>query len=80
VADPDIEDFDQRVIDYLADEFRKENGAWRINLVPLLERVGRERSAQLGSASDENKAIIAMIEKASGRKVDNTIWTPPGLQ
>lgn len=61
-------------------EFRKENGAWRINLVPLLERVGRERSAQLGNAADENKAIFTIIEKASGRKVDNSIWIPPGLQ
>jgi hypothetical protein len=61
-------------------EFRKENEVWRINLVPLLERVGRERSAQLNSYPDENKAILAIIEQMSGRNVDNIIWTPPGAQ
>lgn len=59
-------------------EFRKENGVWRLNLMPLLERVGRERSAQLNSNQDENKAILNIIEQMSGRKVDAGIWTPPG--
>ncbi len=59
-------------------EFRKENGVWRLNLMPLLERVGRERSAQLNSQQDENKAIVGIIEQMSGRKVDASIWTPPG--
>ena len=59
-------------------EFRKENGVWRLNLMPLLERVSRERSAQLNSNQDENKAILGIIEQMSGRKVDAGIWTPPG--
>ena len=59
-------------------EFRKESGVWRLNLMPLLERVGRERSAQLNSNQDENKAILSIIEQMSGRKVDAGIWTPPG--
>jgi hypothetical protein len=59
-------------------EFRKENEVWRINLQPLLDRVTRERSAQLNSYQDENKAIVGMIEQMSGRKVDANIWTPPG--
>lgn len=59
-------------------EFRKENEAWRVNLLPLLERVSRERSAHLNSYPDENKAILTIIEQMSGRKVDNAIWTPPG--
>lgn len=61
-------------------EFRKENDVWRINLLPLLERVGKERSAQLNSYPDENKTILAIIEQMSGRKVDPAIWTPPGMQ
>ena len=61
-------------------EFRKENGVWRLNLMPLLERVGRERSAQLNSYQDENKAIVGIIEQMSGRKVDAGIWTPPGRE
>lgn len=61
-------------------EFRKENEAWRVNLVPLLERVGKERSAQLNTYPDENKAIQAIIEQMSGRKVDASIWTPPGRE
>ena len=61
-------------------EFRKENGAWRINLLPLLERVSRERSAWLNTYQDENKAIVAIIEQMSGRKVDAAIWTPPGRE
>lgn len=61
-------------------EFRKENTAWRINLLPLLERVSRERSTQLNSYPDENKAIMGIVEQMSGRKVDNTIWTPPGRE
>jgi hypothetical protein len=59
-------------------EFRKEDGAWRVNLLPLLERVSKERSAQLNSYPDENKAIVAILEQISGRKVDPAIWTPPG--
>lgn len=59
-------------------EFRKENGVWRLNLMPLLERVSRDRSAQLNSYQDENKAILGIIEQMSGRKVDANIWTPPG--
>ncbi len=61
-------------------EFRKENGVWRLNLMPLLERVGRDRSAQLNSNQDENKAILGIIEQMSGRKVDAGIWTPPGRE
>lgn len=61
-------------------EFRKENGVWRLNLMPLLERVGRERSAQLNSQQDENKAILGIIEQMSGRKVDASIWTLPGRE
>ena len=61
-------------------EFRKENGVWRLNLMPLLERVGRERSAQLNSYPDENKTIVGIIEQMSGRKVDPGIWTPPGRE
>ncbi len=61
-------------------EFRKENDVWKINLLPLLERVSKERSAQINSYPDENKAIVAIIEQMSGRKVDPAIWTPPGAQ
>lgn len=61
-------------------EFRKENGVWRLNLMPLLERVSRDRSAQLNSYQDENKAILSIIEQMSGRKVDPGIWTPPGRE
>lgn len=61
-------------------EFRKENDVWRINLLPLLERIGRERSAQLNASQDENKAILTIIEQMSGRKVDASIWTPPGRE
>lgn len=61
-------------------EFRKESGVWRLNLMPLLERVGRERSAQLNSNQDENKAILSILEQMSGRKVDAGIWTPPGRE
>jgi len=61
-------------------EFRKENGVWRLNLMPLLDRVSRDRSAQLNSYQDENKAILGIIEQMSGRKVDAGIWTPPGRE
>jgi len=61
-------------------EFRKESGVWRLNLMPLLERVSRDRSAQLNSNQDENKAILGIIEQMSGRKVDAGIWTPPGRE
>lgn len=61
-------------------EFRKENDVWRINLLPLLERITRERSAQLNSYQDENKAIVGIIEQMSGRKVDPNIWTPLGKE
>jgi hypothetical protein len=61
-------------------EFRKENDVWRINLLPLLERISRERSAQLNMNQDENKAILTIIEQMSGRKVDASIWTPPGRE
>jgi hypothetical protein len=59
-------------------EFRKEDGAWRVNLLPVLERVGKERSTQINSYPDENKAIVAILEQMSGKKVDPGIWTPPG--
>jgi len=61
-------------------EFRKEASVWRLNLMPLLERVSRDRSAQLNSYQDENKAILGIIEQMSGRKVDAGIWTPPGRE
>lgn len=61
-------------------EFRKDGEIWRINLTPLLERVSRERSAQISSTADENRAILSLLESMSGKKVDNSIWTPPGKE
>jgi hypothetical protein len=58
-------------------EFLKEDGAWRINLVPLLNKADQNFSAYLNQYdANYDDVIVNIIESTSGRKVNGNIWEP----
>ena len=58
-------------------EFLKEDGAWRINLVPLLNKADQNFSTYLNQYNaNYDDVIVNIIESTSGRKVNGNIWEP----
>lgn len=58
--------------------FRKEDGAWKIDLTSILPTSDKAfKQVIQNSGKNENAYIFAIIEKLSGKKVEESVWIPP---
>jgi hypothetical protein len=58
-------------------QFSKENGTWRFDLIQIIRDTDQAlRAAAMQKGASEDEFMFSLIETISGRKVEDTIWTP----
>lgn len=58
--------------------FHKEDGTWKIDLTSILPASDKAvKQVIQQSGKNENAYIFGIIEKLSGKKVQESVWTPP---
>jgi len=57
-------------------QFLREDGAWRWNMMPLIQSMSRELAASLPTGMTEEQFIFRMLEMSTGRPASPSIWQP----